>query len=179
MDGDNLRGRGGWVWQVGDQEENEEDRNRTKNIHLRQSLLFIHWNEWVQPSHCRFSVAAINRGVRNENRRWLCFAFFWSLQIYWTNISIFCNCSLFCRIARLPHEGGRPSIFFHQQESLIIDMVYAIRLRDGLLKAMQTLEGSDRVLWRKRFCMKQVYWVGCLLSATQKGSESNNFNMSK
>lgn len=92
MDGDNLRGRGAWVWQLGDQEEDVEDQNTDQKRSFKTEPLVhsLEW-EWVQPSHYRFSVAAIIGGVRNENTWWLCFAFFWSLQIYWTNISIFCN----------------------------------------------------------------------------------------
>lgn len=89
-------------------------------------------------------------------------------------MNMFCNCTTtFCRIARLPHAGGRTAIFTQEQEAVIVGMVLqdnAIRLREIQERVIQdnthfqgidsvSISTIDRVLHRNRMRMKQVYRV--------------------
>ncbi len=89
-------------------------------------------------------------------------------------MNIYCNCtSTFCRIARLPHAGGRTAIFTREQEAVIVGMVLqdnVMRLREIQERVIQdnthfqgidsvSISTIDRVLHRNRMRMKQVYRV--------------------
>ena len=78
--------------------------------------------------------------------------------------------SLFCRIEKLPHSGGRRRVFSEQQGQIIVNMVLendVIRLKEIQQRitedhdAFQNIESVslttiDRVLKRHRIKMKQV-----------------------
>ncbi|XP_049340786.1 uncharacterized protein LOC125804931 [Astyanax mexicanus] len=79
----------------------------------------------------------------------------------------------FCRITRLPHQGGRPSMLSPRQETLIVDMVRqnnSVKLCEIQQKIIDdhvdfegitsiSISTIDRVLKRNRMRMKQLYRV--------------------
>lgn len=79
----------------------------------------------------------------------------------------------FCRITRLPHQGGRPSMLSPRQETLIVDMVRQnnsvklCEIQQKIIDDHVNFEGItsisistiDRVLKRNRMRMKQLYRV--------------------
>lgn len=144
----------------------------------------------VQPNLSRFTVSSIVQRFRATNK---CSRPTVTYCIFTSKVVLYCtayysvsqvsnlrrpntscnNTSSFCRIERLPYAGGRPRIFSHQQETLIVNMVLQnniIRLREIRQRVIEdnvnfegintvSISTIDCVLQRNRVRLKQVYRV--------------------
>src|SRR4029434_8968707 len=75
----------------------------------------------VQPNLSRFTVAAIIRNFRMENRYeiYLPYVLQYCISIEYIVLTVF----VFCRTESEPHRGGRTHTFTAKQETEIVNMV--------------------------------------------------------
>jgi len=138
---------------------------------LNHGLSMREAGQRVQPNLSRFTVAAIIRTFRMENRYelYLPCVLKYCISIEYSVLTVF----VFCRTEREPHRGGRTCTFTAEQETDIVKMVRennTITLRQiqtriladhATFRNIQTVSLStlDRVLRRNAMRMKQVYRV--------------------